>query len=178
MNDSPLVIVTGYRGAGKTTFCARVIELARSGRRDVAGVLSPAVVVNDCKIAIDGIDLRSTQRWHLATCNPDADSPGELHWRFEAGALAWGNLILAESTPCDVLIVDELGVLEFERGQGWLAGLSALDSGDYRLGLVVIRPELLKPAQQRWPSARTVTIENADQAQAAADWLWCEIFQG
>ncbi len=173
-----LIIVTGDRSAGKTTFCTRLIELARSGGRDIAGVLSPAVIVNDQKIAIDVIDLRSAQRRRLATYNPAADYPRELHWRFAEDALAWGNTVLAESTPCDVLIVDELGVLEFERGRGWLAGLNALDSGDYQLGLVVIRPELFKQAQQRWSSARVVTIEDVDQANVEADQLWREISPG
>jgi hypothetical protein len=50
-----------------------------------------------------------------------------------------------------VLIVDELGVREIERRQGWLAGLCAIDAGDYRWGVVIIRPELLSVALQRWP---------------------------
>jgi nucleoside-triphosphatase len=175
MTDSMLIIVTGDRGAGKTIFCTRLIELARSRRYDVAGVLSPAVIVNGQKIAIDVIDLHSDRRQPLATFDPEADYPRELRWRFQADALAWGNLVLVESTPCDVLIVDELGVLEFEREQGWLAGLKALDSGNYQLGVVVIRPELLEQAKQRWPSARVITIENVQQAWAAADRIWREI---
>jgi len=173
-----LIIVTGERGAGKTTFCARWIDLARSSGRDVAGVLSPAVIANDQKLAIDAIDLRSMRRQRLATFNPAADDPRELHWRFDADVLAWGNVVLAESTPADILIVDELGVLEFERGQGWLAGLNVLDSGDYRLGLVVIRPELLQQAQRRWPLAQVITIENVQQARAEADRLWRETSSG
>ena len=78
------------------------------------------------------------------------------------------------STPCEVLLVDEWGVLEFERNQGWVAGLGAIDSGAYRLGVVVIRPELLLRAQQRWPGARVLTIEGVDQAQSEADRLWRE----
>ncbi len=169
-----LIIVTGDRGAGKTTFCTRLIELARSAGRSIGGVLSPAVIVNDQKIAIDVIDLQSDQRRQLAVHNPDADYPRELYWRFDDAALTWGNAVLAHSTPCEVLIVDELGVLEFERNRGWLAGLRAIDSGDYQLGLVVIRPELLARAQQRWPLARTLTIETADQAKFEADRMWYE----
>jgi len=172
------IIVTGDRGAGKTTSCTRLIELARSGGWQVAGVLSPAVVVDGIKIAIDVIDLRSEQRRRLAAYDPYADYPRELHWRFEADVLAWGNAVLAESTSCDMLIVDELGVLEFERGQGWLAGLNALDSGNYQLGIVVIRPELLQQAQQRWPSAQVITIQNVDQAKAEAGRIWREISSG
>jgi hypothetical protein len=85
---------------------------------------------------------------------------------------------LAHSTPCDVLIVDELGVLEFERHQGWLAGLSAIDSGDYQLGLVVIRPELLQQAQQRWSSARVIEISGVDQAARTAERVLRDAFPG
>jgi nucleoside-triphosphatase len=169
-----LIIVTGDRGAGKTTFCTRLIELARSAGRSIGGVLSPAVIVNGQKIAIDVIDLSSDQRRRLALHNPNADYPRELYWRFDDAALTWGNAVLAHSTPCDVLIVDELGILEFERNQGWLAGLNAIDSGVYQLGVVVIRPELLEQAQQRWPSAHTVTIGAVDQAQAEAEHVWRE----
>lgn len=138
-------------------------------------MLSPAVIVNDQKIAINVIDLRSAERRQLAVHNPTANYPLEFYWRFDADALAWGNEVLLHSTPCDVLLVDELGVLEFERNQGWVAGLAAIESGAYRLGLVVIRPELLQAAQQRWPWARVLTIETVDQARTDADRLWPEI---
>ncbi|MBP7688853.1 MAG: hypothetical protein KA765_13130 [Thermoflexales bacterium] len=174
MSESRLIIVTGERGAGKTTFCVRLIELARSSRRSIGGVLSPAVLVNDQKVAIDVIDLRSNRRRQLAAHNPTANYPLELYWRFDADALAWGNQVLRASTPCEVLLVDELGVLEFERDQGWVAGLGAIDSGVYRLGIVVIRPELLLRAQQRWPRAHVLTIGGVDQAQSEADRLWRE----
>jgi nucleoside-triphosphatase THEP1 len=89
--------------------------------------------------------------------------------------IAWGNEVLRAATPCDVLIVDELGTLEFDRGEGWLTGLSAIDAGDYRLGVVVIRPELLAVAQRRWPHAQVIAIEAADQAGVEADRLWQEV---
>lgn len=172
MNDAPLFIVTGQRGVGKTTCCARLIELARSGSWQIGGVLSPAVIVDGVKIGIDVIDLRSGQRRRLATINPAAHEPHELHWRFDQAALEWGNTVLQAATPCDALIVDELGVLEFERGQGWLAGLRAIAAGEYQVGVVVIRPELLSAALQRWPQARRVDISHPAQANVAADHIW------
>ena len=178
MNESVLFIVTGDRGAGKTTFCGRLIELARSRGWQVAGVLSPAVIVDGAKTTIDVIDLRADQRRRLAEYDPDANYPRELHWRFDADGLAWGNTVLSDSTPCDALIVDELGVLEFERGQGWRVGLAAIDSRAYRLGVVVIRPELLTQAQQRWPTARVIEITHIEQIDTEIDRLKQEFFQG
>ena len=52
----------------------------------------------------------------------------------------WGNQTLNTSTPCDVLVVDELGPLEFERGIGLQNGFTAIDSRNFDFALVVIRP--------------------------------------
>ncbi len=168
-----LIIVTGDRGAGKTTFCTRLIELARSAGKSIGGVVSPAVVVEGEKIGIDVIDLHTNERRRLADrFNAQNRGPNTQRWSFHADSVAWGNAVLRAATPCDVLIVDELGTLEFDRGEGWLAGLAALDAGDYRLGVVVIRPELLLRAQQRWPWARVFTIESVEDAKSEAARLW------
>jgi len=83
-------------------------------------------------------------------------------WIFDQIALAWGNQVLKTVIPCDMLIVDELGPLEFEAGVGWSSGLQALDSRSYQVGLVTIRPEMLKVARQRWPFAGVVDMESAE----------------
>jgi hypothetical protein len=56
--------------------------------------------------------------------------------------------------------VDELGPLEFNRGEGWIAGLAAVDSGNYQSALVVIRPSLLKMAGQRWKISRVFDLND------------------
>ncbi len=167
-----LIIVTGERGAGKTTFCTRLIELARSAGKSIGGVLSPAVFEQGEKIGIDVIDLHANERRRLADrFNAQNLGPNTQRWSFHADNVAWGNAVLQSATPCDVLIVDELGTLEFDRGEGWLAGLAALDAGDYRLGVVVIRPELLAVALLRWPNAQVIDIADVDQARRLADQL-------
>jgi nucleoside-triphosphatase len=169
MNTSTLIIVTGDRGAGKTTFCTRLIELARSRGRSIGGVLSPAVFEQGEKIGIDTIDLRTRERRRLADrFDPPHSGPNTQRWSFHADMIEWGNTVLQSATPCDVLIVDELGTLEFDRGEGWLAGLNAIGAGDYRLGVVVIRPELLAVAQRRWPHAQVAEITDVAQAQRKA----------
>jgi nucleoside-triphosphatase len=164
-----LIIVTGDRGAGKTTFCARLIELARSSGRSIGGVLSPAVFEQGEKIGIDTIDLRTDERRRLADrFDPAHGGPSTQRWSFHADTIEWGNEVLRAATPCELLIVDELGTLEFDRGEGWLAGLNAIDAGDNRLGVVVIRPELLAVAQRRWPHAQVAEIIDVAQAQRKA----------
>jgi nucleoside-triphosphatase THEP1 len=64
-------------------------------------------------------------------------------WQVDAEAWARGNRILLASTPCDLLIVDELGPLELRAGRGWIEAFTALDSRDFRAALVVCRPWLV-----------------------------------
>ncbi len=155
---SHLWIVSGRRGAGKTTFCQGVVENWCAAGGDAAGILSPAVFSGTQKIGIDAVDLRSGERRRLADLRTAEDDPCDplftRRWRFDPAVTAWGGQVLAQAAPCGLLVVDELGPLEFERGQGWLSGLAALDGGRYELALAVIRPELLEMARARWPWAK------------------------
>jgi nucleoside-triphosphatase THEP1 len=159
-----LWILTGSRGSGKTTLCRRLAAEAKALGWDVAGVVSPAVFDGGEKTGIEVLDLRSGESRQFAR-RPAAYDGATSHrpsWIFDQIALAWGNQVLKTVIPCDMLIVDELGPLEFEAGVGWSAGMKALDSRSYQVGLVSIRPELLKAARQRWPFAGVVDMESAE----------------
>lgn len=164
--EGRLILISGPIGAGKTSFCLAAVAWARERGWQAAGLVSPPVFENGVKIGIDAEDVRSGERRHLAR----RQSGGEHaeveteHWVFNLETLEWGNQVLEKATPCDLLVVDELGPLEFERRQGWLAGLKAVDSRQYRLGLASIRPELLETARSRWPDAVVVEISDAGAA--------------
>ena len=171
MRRGTLLILTGARGAGKSAFCERLAETARSEGRTVAGLLSRAVLAGGRKTGIEAEDLRSGKRRTLATETAREPSPPGPRWDFDEGALVWADGILTASVPCDLLIVDELGPLEFDRGRGWQAGFAALDSGEYALAVVVIRPELLARARERWPGAETLDVSVAAPGSEEIDRL-------
>jgi len=170
-----IVIISGDRGSGKTTFCAQVVEAARQSGWQVCGLITPACVENGDKTAIEVVDLQSGEHrllaWRRQAQQEGIHTP---HWTFDPTQLVLGDQILANSLPCDLFVVDELGPLEFLRGEGWLAGLAALDSGKFKLALVVIRPELLEAARSRWLEARVVFLEPAESAFSLADAFWQE----
>jgi nucleoside-triphosphatase THEP1 len=76
---------------------------------------------------------------------------------------------LVHATPCDVLVVDELGPIELLGGRGWANALEVLRLGHFGTALVVCRPELLGVLEAKLgelPSGRmavvVLTEENRD----------------
>lgn len=133
----------------------------RAGYR-VGGILSKALFTDGVKTGISAVDLGAMEAKTLARLRKEGDSlePGQETgcWVFNESVLEWGNTILAYAVPCDLLIVDELGPLEWVHGRGWLNGLSAIDSANYHIALVPIRPELLTHGIARWNPIRVVEI--------------------
>lgn len=153
------IILTGEKGIGKTTLCQHLAEQARGPGMNIRGVISPAIFESGQKVGIGVVNLKDNSRRRLAyTHEQKSRGPATKRWAFVREAVEWGDAVLKESTPCDLLILDELGPLEFEMGQGWLHGFAALDQGEYNLALVVIRPKLTSRALARWPDAEIVEL--------------------
>lgn len=159
MDECKRFIITAMQGSGKTTFCQTLVDLARSAGWEVAGVLSPPVMVGGKKVGIDVVDLSTDLRRRLAnTIDRGGDGPMTIRWAFDEEALSWGNQVLGNVPHCDLLVIDELGPLEFERGEGWLNGIPAVNNGDYKFAAVVIRPELVGKALEMWPDAEVIEM--------------------
>lgn len=154
-----LVLVTGTRGAGKTTWCSQLVHEARARGVEVSGVLSPHVLDDGERVAIDLVDISTGEQRRIAVPGDAATSQSAglpwAWWLFDHDALAWGNGVLERVTDIELLVIDELGVLEFGSGQGLSAGLRRVDERRYRTACVVVRPELLDAANSRWPWAET-----------------------
>jgi nucleoside-triphosphatase THEP1 len=151
------VLITGPRGVGKTTLCLRTVALAKEAHYSCAGLLT--LREDDDRRVV--VDVRTGDRRSLTATGPGGVPVGR--YVFDPGALAWGAEVLAHSTPCDLLVVDELGPLEMA-GDGWAVGMDVLREGRFLLALVVVRPELVAEALERFPDAWAleVTPENRD----------------
>lgn len=154
------MILTGGRGSGKTRACLHWVDQAHQANWMVAGMVCPAVFEKGQKIGFDAVNLTTGERRRLAN-RVDRDT-GDIvtdHWDFYADVLAWGNDVLGSIGQCDLLVIDELGPLEFNRRQGWVNGFEALERCRCRLSIVVIRPELLADARGLWQDAEIIDLD-------------------
>ena len=154
-----LYLLSAASGAGKTTWCLEFVRQSHKQGLIVSGLLSPAVFNGGQKNGIDLLDLATQERRRLAF-RPSSNQ-GETGlvtgaWCLDRDTLTWGNQCLRKQDDADILVLDEIGPLEFIHGKGLLAGLKLIDSGNYRLAIVTIRPSLLENALQRWPHSRVI----------------------
>jgi nucleoside-triphosphatase len=156
-----IILLSGESELGKTTLCLKLADMVKVIPLTVAGAICPPVYEGKTKTGIDVMILKSGEKRQLAQLNSGkSEGLNTRKWQFDEAVTEWGNQELAKATPCDILIVDELGPLEFERGLGFINGFTAINSRDYTAALVVIRPSLLSSAIKRWPDANTISVES------------------
>lgn len=165
-----LILVTGESGAGKTTWCRALVDHARALGLTVGGVLSPPAFTDGVKTGIWLENLATGERRQLATLRLHmlADAPTRK-WQFNEGVLRWGDRVLQRLKSPQMLLIDEIGPLEFEHGQGLVSAFDALARRDYHVGLAVVRPSLLAAAQRRWSLDRVLVVREGRAYPGAAD---------
>ena len=169
MNDSltpPICILSGEENIGKSTLCRQIIEYAKSRNITVSGIRSELEIMNYQRKAINSFDIKTGKMINLAVYSPgwDKEKP-ERKWKFNREAINWGNNVLRRSVPTDLLIIDEIGYLELEKGEGWNECFNVLESNQYQLALVVIRPELLTLASKRYEKTSVYTLQNHNRKE-------------
>jgi nucleoside-triphosphatase len=138
-------VITGWRGVGKTALCQRIVAQAQLAQRKIAGLLSPGRFNGESKTGIFAVDLARGERRLLASAvDGEIDGLQFGPWTFDRQVLAWGNQSLTQSADPDLLIIDEIGPLEFEKETGWKSSFEVLRRKRYHQALVVIRPEFLE----------------------------------
>ncbi|HSQ26659.1 MAG TPA: nucleoside-triphosphatase [Anaerolineales bacterium] len=201
---SGIFLVTGERGAGKTTWLNKLVSVASDASFQVKGLLSPGSFENGVKVAINLIALGSGEKRIMSTPVPQQLNAGKGKlrrldtgelvlggWQMHEDVLTWGNdllyQLLTTPQPADnrvrsLLIIDELGPLEFNHGLGFT---NAIKFGDflnpnrlsstqakqddnthpdpvhllpYHASFIVIRPDLLPRALANWPQAQILEI--------------------
>jgi nucleoside-triphosphatase THEP1 len=183
------VILTGDRGTGKTTLC---LGLAASSPRFRGLVSVPLLDDGGARVGFAARNLATGEQWVLGRSDTDLGGPRYGRFSFSSGGIARAidclRGILASSaagagagaavgaaaaagadasggaTEGPIVVVDEIGPLEIERGEGLAPVLPLLaTAGDL---LLVVRPSLVGRVEALVPRHRrevlVVTPENRD----------------
>lgn len=176
---SSINLLTGQIQSGKTKLCLAVSEAARQQGLQLGGLISPAVFDGGKKTAIDVLDLKTSSRRRLAELKRNqASELKTIRWSFFPEAIEWGNRALLKAVPCDLLIIDELGPLEFYRDKGWVDAFSILESGNYQAALLVVRPSLLEAARRCWDISRIIDLKESVQQLPSPELLIQQLVEG
>ncbi len=158
-NSTGLWLISGPSGSGKTTWCANIVAQARALGMTLGGFICPAVIQDGKKIGIDLMNVTSGEKRHLGIYSRDNGIKTIGCWQMDESVLSWGNEIIVGLQDEEIILIDEIGPLELEKGLGYRYALNFLDEGSYRTALVVVRPTLLPVAQERWSDARVLMLE-------------------
>jgi len=155
------ILVSGDRGAGKTTLCLKAVEALQKRGVRCGGVLCPKLLDGDGKVlGIEVLDLGESPppRRVLARTDRRLDGPCTGAYHFSAEGFRFGQEALARGAAgADTLVADELGPLEM-RGQGFVNLLELALDASIRLMIISVRPSLVEEVRQRLKGFRVVLV--------------------
>jgi nucleoside-triphosphatase len=175
--EKRIVIISGEKNQGKSTFIKHIIDGFSAAGFSICGLYSPGIYVHEQKTGITVTDLTNGSRMQLADHEPgwDPDMPAR-EWRFNQDAIEWGDQVLGQciKKARDVLIVDEIGYLELEKGMGWKSIFPVLEKNNYIKAYLVVRNDLLGRALEIWQTAQIISINNIESIES---WLSKEVWE-
>jgi nucleoside-triphosphatase THEP1 len=165
------LILTGDRESGKTTLC---LALAASSPRFVGIVSVPLLDDGGARVGFAARSLATGEEWVLGRSDVDLDGPRYGRFSFSSGGIARAVACLrgilaspgggAGASSGSVVVIDEIGPLEVDRGEA-LAPILPLLAGAGDL-LLVARPSLVDRIEALVPRHRrevlVVTPQNRD----------------
>ena len=164
-----IYIMTGPIQTGKTSWVRRMLPMAAEQGLRVTGVWSPAIFEGDEKTGIMSQLLPSGEEFQLAKKrsfkegDKRPDGRKRLGWDFSDEAMERINThfdSLGDDFG-DLFLVDEFGALEFCQDKGYTSGMRIMDAAKPAKVLLLLRPDLVEVAQERWGEAKILGIDSS-----------------
>ncbi len=138
-----LIVVVGDAGVGKTPWVEQLIELLRSKSETVDGIISKKSQESDDKWHHDIIRISTNERHQLTTMD-EIDTDIKIgKFNLYKNSINWGNDQLISIKNVNWIIVDEVGILEFDGGC-FLPGLQSVVKNFGGHLVITIRSALLQ----------------------------------
>ncbi|MDD2635176.1 MAG: nucleoside-triphosphatase [Bacteroidales bacterium] len=114
-----IIIITGEKNQGKTTFIKKTINVLKKHKVNYGGVFSEKQLVNNNCIGYDIVDIKSKIKTPFLQQGDMLNSEKNMKWTIVKQGLEFGVQSLKKSVENnDVIIIDEIGLLELQN-KGW-----------------------------------------------------------
>lgn len=149
---------------GKSTLSRKLIH-ALSQEKDwrVSGLSTLRTGPHDLEV----LEIATGESYPITLPFDAEDTTLSLNFIFDPLAMSRSARAIEASFPTDIFILDEIGPLELLWKRGWARVLDLLKHESYRIGFIVVRPELLLEAVLQLPTTTytvvNVTHENRDE---------------
>lgn len=164
------ILLTGNRGCGKTTACWKALPGLRTGGVKLAGFISPPLLdAGGKKTGIEMLNLATGEHHTFARIVGRDEDPDVGVYRLESDAIGWARGVLASAlfSDFDLLVIDEIGPLELQRGRGFAFALEPLaDPERIPNAIVIVRRELVDELAERIGRPDMVRVEVTEEARA------------
>ena len=158
LTDKPfLIVIVGDAGSGKTPWVVQLIELLQNKAETVDGLISKKSQESDDKWHHDITRISTNEKRQLTTMD-EIDTDIKIgKFNFFVDSFNWGNNQLISIKNSDWLIVDEVGLLEFDN-RGFLPGLQSVVMEFSGCLVITIRSALIQHLEsfiaEQLPSAK------------------------
>jgi nucleoside-triphosphatase THEP1 len=171
-----LVVLRGGRDSGKTSLCRELATTAQARGFAAGGVVSPGVFsALGEKTGFLCEELSGGASWLQGSRAEALAGPVYRAFTFSAAGFERANaaclafLGRSDPGPAGLFILDEVGPLELDYGEGFRPALDGLAGGPVRPALITVRPELagrLSALFSGWPSR----VVEASKTREAGIW--------
>jgi len=156
-----VIIITGEKGAGKSTNLIRLLPLLKANGLRPAGVISRGFWKDGKRAGYEALNAASGECLPLAsTERKDGFTARHCAYYFNMETFRQGNLWIAAGRDADVLIVDEVGNIEIQGAPdgGWDTG-AALENKN--TVILSVREDLTGKVRERLHPETAPVIKTA-----------------
>ncbi len=163
-----VIILTGNKHSGKTTFAIKLADQLKANGEKVGGFLAPGKFEHNQRKEFDILDLKSGTKMRLCDINQkEGEKIGPFIFNPD-GQNFGKNLLQPENLKdLEIIFIDEIGPLEL-KGLGWANSIDLLMDNPDKIHLWIVRRGIIKKVIQKWNLINTRVIDtrtsNIEQA--------------
>lgn len=159
--DSPLFIITGEQGEGKTTYLMEILRKLSHEDIRISGIIAPGYFQDDLRSGFDLVNIATGKSENLCSIIPSPDS--ELHGRyyFKNTGISFGcDAILTplKDKQSDLVVIDEVGRFEMN-GVMWAGCIDLLYEMNHPPMIWTIRRCFVDGVLEKWPFSKKIITD-------------------